>query len=415
MAWFRKQRTSILYFSGLWIVSVALQLYLATHFRGYVGDQMIFVSWMNELQQTGFAHIYQSNQVNYPPVYLLVLDIYGKAANALHYSIQPGALSAKLPGITLDAAAMIAFFVMTAHTASKWRMFILTLFCLNPAIIFDTAVWGQVDVLDGMLSLLAIANFLKRPGTSGFLFAVSLLSKFQSIVIFPVLAVVTLRGWLMTKRSASPVRIIVGFCLAFCGTGLFLAWHGTFFAMMKNAYLATTAQYPYLDMNAMNIWFYLVDSSPHLPDSTAVLGGVTYKIIGLFLLFLATLYMAVYIWRSAKLSVEQLIKAGTIVSFAFYMLPTEIHERYILMAVIFAIAASLHDRKWTWIAAGLTLTSFCNLWTVCYGEPNPTTDMWMVYLNCILFIVMLLLAKKEFSFPRSWHDLHIWTDSDINL
>ncbi|MFB5190788.1 transporter [Alicyclobacillus fastidiosus] len=401
----KKQWMMGCYFAVIWMFSVLLQLVLAGRFRGYLGDQMIFHAWMTQIDQFGIANIYKTGQVDYPPVYLFMLDLYGKVANAVHIAVVPGGLWMKMPGIVLDACAMIAFFFATRGAQDGWRATVLTLFCLNPTILFDTAVWGQVDILDGILSFLAVAVSMKKPGVAGGVFSLSLLSKFQSIVVFPVLAVQAVRDGRNRHTARTPLRLALGVALPLVVIFGLLAVQGALGEMIDKAYIATTGEYPYVDMGAMNIWYYLFGTPPNLADSTTLFGGVTYKLIGLTLLFLATLYVACYLWfhQSAGNQVV-VLKAATALCFAFYMLPTEIHERYVIMALIFSLAAALYDKRWMLLAVGLTLTSFCNLWSVCYNAVNPTSDMWMVYLNCVMLIAMFVMMRKEVVWPHNWRE-----------
>lgn len=393
-----------LYFTILWIVSISIQLALASHFRGYIGDQMIFSSWMRDLQQFGLAGTYSMNHVDYPPVFLMILEVYGKITQTIGVNVVPGGLWIKIPGIAISGLAMMAFFLLVrngtsnggANAASaRWQALILAVFCLNPAILFDTAVWGQVDILDGTLVLTAVAAYTLRSKVSGAAFSVALLSKFQSIVVFPVLALEVLRDGIHRRNFRRSLGFVVWMAIPWIVVGVILALHGAFTTMIYKAYIATTGEYPYLSMNAMNIWYYLFGISPHTSDTSTLILGIRYKWIGLGLLCAATLYVLFYLWRSQRPRGEVLLKASAVISFAFFMLPTEIHERYILMALIFSIVVSLFDKGWFLIAFGMTLTSFFNLWSVVYTRVNPTADMWMVYLNLVLFIAMIVMTKQE--------------------
>ncbi|MCL6575679.1 transporter [Kyrpidia sp.] len=387
-------------FWALWSLSIALQVVLAGRFRGFVGDQMIFDSWMRRLQQVGLAGIYESPRVDYPPGYLMILDLYGRIANFFHIRVVPGGLWIKLPGIAIHAVAMIAFFLLAKDTPGKWRWFVVALFCLNPGLLFDTAVWGQVDILPGILALSAVMALRKRAGIAGALFSSALLSKFQSIVVFPVLAVGEVREAVTAGHFRRLGRFLAGVAVPLAAVALFFAMHGSLSNMVEMAYMRPTAEYPFLSMNALNIWFYLFGTPPRLPDSTVLFAGVTYKMLGMFLLFLATVHVALYLWRRREITVEALLKASTVLSFSFYMLPTEIHERYILMALIFTIAVSLWDKRWALLAAGLTITSFYNLYAVCYRALDPSLGLWMVYINGGIFVAMLIMTKKEMVLPH---------------
>lgn len=117
------------YFGCLWILSMSIQVWLGSRFRGFVGDQMMFISWMRDIQQVGLADMYKTVQVDYPPVYLIVLDAYGRMADLMHISIAPGELWAKIPGIAIYGAAMIAFFFVSRAVSKGWRC----LFCYSSA------------------------------------------------------------------------------------------------------------------------------------------------------------------------------------------------------------------------------------------------------------------------------------------
>lgn len=428
----RTSRKSLWYFAILWIVSVVLQLWMAGRFRGYVGDQRIFLSWMQSVEQSGLSGAYQMGHINYPPIYPLILGLYGHLMSALHVAIEPGQLLIKLPGITIDALAMIVIFVASRHVSSMWRMFVLTLFCLNPAILFDTAVWGQIDILDGILAVLAILTLQKRPAWSGSVFAISLLSKFQSIVIAPVMLIHTAKAWVQSRQSRQSrrwttanggsnggsigsnegsyvrnvfrqawLRLILGMLVPFTLCSLYFAFSGGGLGtMVHDAYVATTGEYPYVSMNAMNIWFHLFGTNPGTSDTARFLGFMDYKTVGLCLLFLAVSYVVYYMWYAKSNLIEVLLKAATMVSFSFYMLPTEMHERYIVMGLMFSIFTLLYDKTWSLLALGLTLTSFCNLWAVNYFAVSQTSDMWMVYLNTIIFVVMVMMTFREIQHPQ---------------
>lgn len=388
------------YFISLWIVTTALEIVLAARFRGYVGDQMIFLSWMQSIEQMGLGHAYQAIQMDYPPIYPIILDVFGRIMAGLHHSVQPGQMLIKVPGIVIHGFAMLLFFFVSRQVRTTWRLFVLTLFCLNPALLFDTAVWGQVDIFDGILCAFAVVTLARQPALGGAIFSVSLLAKFQSIVIFPVMFIYVAKQSLQSKSVKVWLRYIGGALIPLVAVViLFVAQGGGLMAMIDKAYIATTGEYPYLDLNAMNIWFHLFGTSPATSDTVLILGVFSLKTLGLVLLFFAVTYVVYYIWYGTLNSRETLLKAATLVSFSFYMLPTEIHERYSLMGLVFCIFVTLYDRKWALLTMGLTLTAFWNLWAVNYGRVNQASDMWMVYLNCVLLITMFVLTSKEVRHP----------------
>lgn len=388
-------------FAACWLASVLVQVWLALHTRGFVGDQRIFWGWMQAIHQYGLPSVYRTMDVDYPPVYLWVLGLYARLASAGHWAVPPTGAGMKWPGIAIAAAAMPLFYWVTRGVRPGWRVFILAFFCLNPAVIYDTAVWGQVDILDGILVLAALAWYLRRPALAGGSWAVGLLAKFQSIVVLPVLGGLWLRD-LAQRSYRRAAWFAAGAALPLLAVSLYFAGTGTLGQMVFKAYIATTGEYPYVTLNAMNVWYFVYGGMPWMPDTAPVLPGLTVKALGLILLAAATLYALVYLWWHADLRTAAVLKAAAMLSLAFFMLPTEIHERYILMAVMLSVAAAAFDRRWAWLAAGLTLSAWCNLMAVVSHVVNPDQDMWMVYLNALVFAVMCVLMQREVRWPASW-------------
>src|SRR5207237_5793665 len=84
----------------------------------------------------------------------------------------------------------------------------------------------------------------------------------------------------------------------------------------------------------------------------------------------------------------------------FFMLPTQIHERYVCMAALLALIAVAQDRRMWWVALGLALTFSFNVLNVL---DQPLHWLWLVVwprttvapvavLNCTLLIELTLLA-----------------------
>lgn len=389
------ERRVALYFVGMFTLSMGLQIGLAVTNRGFVGDQMIFLSWMNDLHAVGLSGIYQHADVNYPPMYLILLRGYVSLALWLHLTITPGSGLAKLPGLVLGACSMISVYWASRGVATRRRLWILALFCFNPAILYDTAVWGQVDILDDTLALLAVMYVRTHRLAAGILFALALLSKFQAIVVCPVLGVYILHEMWRAKSWRPGLAFSLGFSIPSIIIGGYFLAVGSLGTMIEQAYIVTTGEYPFLNMNAMNIWYNLFPVSPGTLDTSPLVFGIDGKWIGLGFLTLATLYVVLYLVYAVTDVQEKLLKAATLGSFSFYLFPTEIHERYIVMAVIFAIGVCLYDPRWTLLAIGLTLTAYGNLVAVVTHNINPTADEWMVYLNLVLYTAMIVLTRKR--------------------
>ena len=89
---------------------------------------------------------------DYPPGYLYVLAALGyvweaffKAGDSGHFVVL--AVLIKLPAIVADACVGILLFAVTRRFASTgWALGVAALYLLNPAVIYNSAAWGQVEL-----------------------------------------------------------------------------------------------------------------------------------------------------------------------------------------------------------------------------------------------------------------------------
>lgn len=181
----------------------------------------------------------------------------------------------------------------------------------------------------------------------------ALLTKTQAITIAPLLALLAWwGGWRALLRWGGAV-------VAVMAAGLLPFWFGGAAQSLRSLYLDAVGYYPAMSMNAYNPWFIAHIRTRELlgywvEDSTALLGPVTIRhvgmalVIGYALLVLLILYRR---WRApsghpaagadAAQQIGTFFAAGLLI-FGFFMLATEMHERYILPALApLALAAAL--------------------------------------------------------------------------
>jgi hypothetical protein len=199
-------------------------------------------------------------------------------------------------------------------------------YLLNPALILAGPVWGQVDAAGSLFFLLAlVALSADRFALAGGLAIVAGLAKPQfGLVILPVLVVVGQRLW--RARDLAPLAAVVaGGAVAGLAIGAFLGLSPFHWAER----LSGTATFqPDTSLNAINVWGVLVgfeiDDAPYVG-------------IGALLLAIGLVASLVPLRRGHDLAI--VLTVGMMLAFAFYFLPTRVHERYLFPA--FAVAAPL--------------------------------------------------------------------------
>jgi Gpi18-like mannosyltransferase len=367
-----------------------VRLLLAEQYAGFRSDQSLFVQWMGSVREYGLGGAFAANgNINYPPLFLWIMGLYGDLLAALGISTYAGAISFKFLLILIDLAAILLAVKLTESMSNyNWRSFVLVLFALNPALMTDSAVWGQVDMLHSMLMLLAVVLLSNRPFMSGIIFALALLTKFQAITILPVIGIWLLIVLLRERKFRPLLMWITGFVCPWIVTLSYFGAAGSLGEMISQAYTDAVGFYTSATMNAMNIWFYIIGIDPGTNDTQIMAAGISMRNIGFLLLFIAVIGICGYVYRSREESTTVLLKASAALSLAFFMLPTEIHERYSIPALVFTILVLLKDKQWTLPAGLLTLTVLMNLIIVLDNRVTAGTGVWIAIVNVFVLLWM---------------------------
>lgn len=347
---------AVLIFTG----GLLLRLYLGTQFRGYVGDQSLFVDWMNAVHQYGIRESYLfGKDQNYPPLFIVILGLYRWILDGLGITASAGNLSMKILPIAFDVLSMAVLTLTFKRLGPGACLLLLAVLSFNPGLLVDSAMWGQIDILHSTLMVLSTVLLLSNPLLAGVIFSVALLAKFQAIVIAPVIGIVLLRQ-LYHRQFRGMLLFAAGLMIATLPVFLYFAANGTFSAMLNNAYGSAVNMYPQLSLNAMNIWYHLL-GDPATNDATVLFGIVTYKMLGLLLLAIAVVGVSAYLLLIKEIRISSLLIAGAAVNLAFFMLPTEIHERYSIPALLFFVLVPFFERKWMYAAIAFSLTTYVNI------------------------------------------------------
>lgn len=388
--------TEWLLFLLLLSVGLALRLWLGSRYAGFMSDQNLFVQWMNALRQYGLGTVYiHDPNINYPPLFLLFMQGYAGLLHGFGITIQAGQLSFKLLLIVLDLVAGIAVFSWSLgkeKTVVRWVL--LCIFVLNPALIVNSSIWGQVDILNGMLMAGALLTLLASPVLAGILFALALLTKLQAIVIAPVFGFYLLKC--LWQRNMKPLlHMITGVLIPLIIVTIYFASHSGLQAMFKSAYMSAVGLYTQVTLNALNIWFYVVGTIPTTNDTQKLWNFISLRNLGFVLLLLAVIYTGIYLWKCRTMTTAILLKAGVWISFAFFMLPTEIHERYSIPALILVLLVTMLDRKWIAIACVLSVTITYNLWGVLTSNLPQLPGMVVVWIHILVLLWIGWLMYRD--------------------
>ena len=295
-------------------VSLAIRLW-AVGLDGHSGDVLVIHRWAELMAEVGPWQFYGHSLSIYPALLYLYwplgLALDGEALD----------LAIKGSSIPFDLAIGVILFAVVRGMAGAGRgLAAAALYLLNPAVVIAGPMWGQVDAAGTLLFLAALVALARpRYALAAALAMLAGLVKPQfGLVLLPV-AVVAVLDWRATGRLAAPLRV--------AGAGL-----ATYLAVTVPLLLDPVR----LVQDVIAISNYKQVVSVSAPNPWALAFGYDkpdggYAIVGAGLLLLGVAASLLVLRRGRGLS--SLLTAGLLIVFAFYFLPTRVHERYLFPAL----------------------------------------------------------------------------------
>lgn len=281
---------------------------------------------------------------DYLPGYLYILYFLGKLKAILPI---PEALLYKLPAILADLiTGYLIYKIVLKFKDSRVALWAAGIYIFNPAILANSTLWGQVDSLTALFSLLTVYLMALNPYLSVLSLALGTLIKPQAAFIAPVIIILMIKNkWKYTKILT---YIIIGLIIFILGFVLFRLQANNLFVFIFNRLVFSANEYPYASVNAFNFWGILAMWKPDnlgyqvsgIVASLLVLSGVIYKT-----------------WN--KKGAEYL---WTAVAFlATFLFLTRIHERHLLPVFAPLIISASLSPELLIVYLVLSLTSIANL------------------------------------------------------
>lgn len=327
-------------------------------------DLKTFMDWQRTAQTLGLERIYESGKVDYPPIWLYWLA----AAGWIRERIAPASDAwrtalLKLPSIIADVVTGGLIALTLRKQSARASLLGASAYLFNPGIGYVSAYWGQIDSLYTVF-LVASVIALNHGATVWvwLLYTLALATKHQSLALLPL--VLTLS---VTKRGAR--GLLTGLATAaLTAATLLLPWLLT--GHLRD-FVQTLTKWPNesvrVDVSAYNLWYLLRFGRVHNVSSELHPLGLpfTYQTIGFILFGGYVLLVILLALRSHTVALP-----AAALSLGLFMLPTQIHERFMFpVLALLAVASATAPRLW--LAYGvLSATFFFNLITVA-----PFTDL----------------------------------------
>jgi Gpi18-like mannosyltransferase len=378
-------------------VGVIVRLAAAPH-EGHHGDEMAFVRWCQQVMTFDIGDFYANTDCNYPPIWVYLLALIGHGMNALGLDMTPGGptlrVMLKLPQILADIGIFYLIWwqflrALSWRAQAAWSAAI----ALNPALIFLSAIWTQIDPLMALPLVAAVVVYARgRPVLAFVCVALSLLVKPLALPCVPIVFIAIYRryGWKPVAWS-----IVAGFAVT-VAVMLPMNLHQSPLLLLD---LATRSSkwYPYTSLDAFNVWAL----AGFWQDDRQVFAGLTYAIWGYALFGIAYLSILPATWRRSD--VRGLLGGMTLAMLCLFLFPTKSQERYIYLPAVLGLVWAILDAWVLPYAAILTVTTFLN---VHYrvrvpGERTPGIKL-LAMLHNTGVTTCVCLAANLLSFGAMW-------------
>ena len=323
---------------------------------GHVGDNAVWAAWCAYGFEHGLGRVYESG-TDYPLLFHYLLWIFG--------TIQ-GSSEAIIEHIRFFRLITLCFhfisgfvlvkFLVDAGRSIEKAVLLSFFYLLNIAILYNTLIWGQLDAIMTSLVFLSFYFAWKNRITPSLVFLLLALNfKLQAIIFIPLIGLLLLLKVYTTfsikallRWIGIPVAIQLVLLIPFMLSGQVNE--------IGRVIVESFSKYPFVNMNAFNIWELVVPGHPgEIPDHTIV-AGLSYKTWGL-LAFFSSSFIALWplfrsVWekiihgKKNELSLDKVLLIAALIPLLFFFLNTQMHERYAHPALIFLITYALIARNY---------------------------------------------------------------------
>lgn len=387
-----------------WVLAVgAFVRFLLLPHPSFGTDWATFRAWGIELTTRPIATFYDHNPIDHLPgdlwIHWMLADTYQLFSPDFEDRAFPYEQLLKIPpGLADLGTAIVGFFLVRRWSSYRTAVGAAWFLALNPASLFISSVWGQWDSISAFVALLSLYTLLTRHWFLSFaLLTYAVLIKPQLAALGPLFLLFIaiqhllpllashgkLQGinhWFYPRGipapSETPNSLIEKSFLSMGGAVLVFAavclpFNVGFPPIGSHSVIdrvrAAVELYDATTMGAFNFWnTWLGDTISYeqtrISDSGDHWLGMTYRTLGTALTlagYAACLMIFLIGWRTWR--ERMTLWASGAIMLTLFVLPTRIHERYFLPALIFMIVLAYVVPRFKMAAITLTVAGFFNL------------------------------------------------------
>ena len=391
----------------LLIVAFGLRIILAYKNEGFFSDISCFYNWSLRAYDVGLTGFYAEGFfADYPPGYIYISYLVGALLRYFNCEFLSTTclIVLKFPAILCDM--MTGFLVYRiAKGENHWKRGLLfsALFLLNPAIMQNSSIWGQVDsVYTLAVFIMCLLLYQKKMVPAYFVYAVGVLIKPQTLIFTPLLLwgiyenvfAEGFQGKKFLKNLLGGLSAIGFMALACLPFGI---------EKIFNLYFDTMGSYPYVSVNAYNFW--AMFGLDWVSQEELFLQGISYQSMGTMVIFIICV-CTILIFVTRRNCKDRYCMASAFLITSMFLFSVRMHERYIYPAMLFLLMIYLvnGDKHFLTCYLWFSLFIYLNSWHVMkyfltdYFYPNNNLvigiSMGMV-LGGIYFYRSIILCEED--------------------
>jgi Gpi18-like mannosyltransferase len=363
----QSQKIAILFIVFIGIAFL-LRVIMGYYIEGQSGDLGCFKGWGQHATVTPWSEYYDYYSAyiekakywcDYPPVYIMVLAVLAWIQKIFQLGPQSYTLLIKLPNIISDIiCCYLIFRLAKRHFHNNGAFALSMLYAFNPAIIINSAVWGQADAIYTLLALLVVVFILdNKLWLSGLILGIALLIKIQTgfiafAGIFALIERKSVKDWVSTLGASLGIFILL--VLPF-GIKLPFEW-------IIVQLIGTLTGYPFASVNAYN--FYALFHGNWLRTSEPFLLGLSADWWGIIIGYFVVVFMMFIYFYSKEKSKNYYI--GMFAMAAIFMFIPGMHERYLYAVIVFSMMTYIYtkDRRFLYLFLGFSISVFVNVYHI---------------------------------------------------
>lgn len=319
--------------------------------------------WAKKMVELGPRNFYQKiGFCDYLPFYLYFLGgielIWRELSQYISFSQE---ILFKLPATLADFATAYIIYLILKRKSENIALWASTLYLFNPAVFFNSSLWGQVDAVGALLLLASIYLLLKNHFIlSGFFIGLSLTMKPIYFLALPILGLILWQKKVRKKNWWQECRPLRNFSAAALAGILLVSLPFSLtnpFGMLIERYQLAFSVYPFTSVNSFNFW--AIGNRWWQSDLTRF-WGLTYQYWGSLVVFLVLGLGLLLLWQKKR--EENIWLVLTTVFLVMFSFSTRTHERHIFTVFPFlTILAGLNVFYWLPLLI-LSIVSIANLY-----------------------------------------------------